>query len=112
MVGKVLEMPITLHPSLLRVPFVGGIHFRVLPLFFIENGVKRLAKNGQAIQSYFHPYEIDSGQERFMHPDLSGSRFYNALMYFGRSRVLSRLERLMAICRFSHYREYLEESAS
>ena len=108
MVGGVLEMPLTLHTSPLRVPVVGGNYFRVLPFFFIRYGVRKLAGAGRIIQSYFHPYDIDTDQERFMHPDISGNRFYNALMYVGRAKVLSRLERLMEVCRFTDYRGYLE----
>jgi polysaccharide deacetylase family protein (PEP-CTERM system associated) len=109
MIGRVLEMPITIHPWLFRVPIAGGIHFRVLPFFLVEHGIKALLKQGRIIQSYLHPYDIDSGQERFMHPDLSENRFYNALMYVGRSKVLSRLERVMEIGRFTTYRDYLAE---
>jgi len=105
--GGVLEMPLTLHPSRFSCPLAGGVYFRVLPFFFIMYGIKKTTRQGRVIQSYFHPYDIDPGQERFMHPDLSGNRFYNALMYVGRSKVLSRLEEIMEICRFTCYREYL-----
>jgi hypothetical protein len=107
--GGILELPLTLHPSFLRYPLAGGTYFRVLPFSFTMYGIKKTVRQGQAILSYFHPYDIDPKQERFMHPDLSESRFYNALMYIGRSKVLSRLERIMAVCRFSGYREYLEQ---
>jgi polysaccharide deacetylase family protein (PEP-CTERM system associated) len=107
MIGKVLEMPITIHPRLFRVPIAGGVHFRVLPFFLVERGIKALTGQGRVIQSYFHPYDIDTGQERFMHPDLSENRVLNALMYVGRARVFSRLERVMDICRFVSYRDYL-----
>ena len=100
-------MPLTLHPSRFRVPVGGGVHFRVLPFSFIKYGIRKLTRQGHVIQSYFHPYDIDPDQERFMHPDLSGNRFYNALMYVGRARVFPRLERLMGLCRFMSYREHL-----
>jgi len=32
-----------------------------------------------------------------MHPGINDSRFYNALMYMGRGRVLSRLEQVMRL---------------
>jgi polysaccharide deacetylase family protein (PEP-CTERM system associated) len=108
-VGKILEMPITLHPRFLRAPLAGGTYFRVLPFPLIMSGVKRLARQGVPIQSYLHPYEIDADQERFMHPDLSDNRWLNALMYIGRSRVLPRLDRLTELCDCMSYRDYLAQ---
>ncbi|OGL48778.1 MAG: hypothetical protein A2161_13300 [Candidatus Schekmanbacteria bacterium RBG_13_48_7] len=105
--GGVLEMPLTLHPSFFSYPLAGGVYFRVLPFFLIMYGIKRTIRQGRFIQSYFHPYDIDPGQERFMHPDISGNRILNALMYLGRKKVFSRLERIMEICSFTSYREYL-----
>jgi polysaccharide deacetylase family protein (PEP-CTERM system associated) len=105
-VGGILELPITLHP-LLPVPLVGGIYFRLLPYPLIRSGVRRLVRRNAVLHSYFHPYDIDTEQERFQHPDLAGSRLRNALMYVGRSKVLPRLAGLLKLCRFTNYRDYL-----
>ncbi len=58
-------------------------------------------------QTYFHPYDIDVQQERFMHPDLGNRRHLNMLMYVGRKKVFSRLERLHGLHPFLAYNEYV-----
>jgi len=104
--GAVWELPLTMHRRL-GVPLAGGVYFRVLPYFFIESGVRKQLARGEAVHSYFHPYDIDADQPPMAHADLGGNPLYDALMYVGRSRVLDRLERLAGICRFETYREYL-----
>ena len=106
MMGGVLEMPITLHP-LFRVPLAGGVYFRVLPFFFVENGIATRARRGQTTVAYLHPHEIDVEQERFMHPDLSDNRILNALMYVGRANVLAKVQRLLDRFQVATYRDHL-----
>ena len=70
--------------------------------------MRREMRLGGVVQSYFHPYDIDVDQDRFQHPDLSGNRLLNELMYVGRSRVLPRLSRLMQHWRVTSYRDFLD----
>lgn len=107
MMGGVLEMPITLHP-LFMVPLAGGVYFRVLPFFFVRQGIATRALRGQTTVAYLHPHEIDVEQERFMHPDLSDSRLLNALMYVGRDKVLAKLQRLLGQFQVTTYRDHLD----
>ncbi|OQX19237.1 MAG: hypothetical protein BWK76_05310 [Desulfobulbaceae bacterium A2] len=106
------ELPITLHdlPGL-RVPACGGVYFRVLPLFLARWTIRAKLRQGRPVGSYFHPYDIDLAQERFMHPDLNNNRWLNALMYIGRARVLPRLERLRQLCPLLAYGDYVNELA-
>lgn len=87
------ELPITLNPLPgFSVPIAGGVYFRVLPFALTRWAVKQTIARGDAVGTYFHPYDIDEDQERFMHPDLDDKHHLNMLMYIGRKRVLKRLD--------------------
>ncbi len=94
-VDGVLEIPMTVGNALgLKVPFSGGVYFRVLPFTLIRHLTRSHAavSPDRPIPGYFHPYDVDTEQERFMHPGIHGSHFYNWLMYFGRGGMLRKLE--------------------
>ena len=91
----VLEIPMTLtRVGPLRVPIGGGVYFRALPFPLIKHAMARAA-NGKAVTGYFHPYDIDTESDRFMHADIHGNRFFHWLMYFNRGSVFSRLDKLV-----------------
>ncbi len=104
----VWELPITLHdlPGM-SVPIAGGVYFRVLPFVLTRWAIQKKIRLQQPVGTYFHPYDIDVRQERFMHPDLNNRKHLNMLMYIGRSKVLSRLDRLHASFPFSSYEAYV-----
>ena len=61
--------------------------------------------------AYLHPYDIDTEQERFMHPEINESRFYNWLLYRNRGRVFERLEKLLQCGpKVVPYAEYVAET--
>ncbi|MCB9229283.1 MAG: polysaccharide deacetylase family protein [Deltaproteobacteria bacterium] len=104
----ILEMPITLCPKPLpSVPLAGGVYFRMLPFRIIRYAGKSLAKKQIPLQSYLHPFDIDTKQERFMQPDIKNNKFFNYLMYLGRSRALRKLELLSHDFAFLSYQKYL-----
>lgn len=108
MSGSLWEIPITLHQRPMpRVPLVGGVYFRVIPFGLTRYALNRAFGLGKPVLSYMHPYDADTDQERFMHPDLNDSRVMNRLMYVGRSRVFHRLERIAAGCQLTDYRSYV-----
>ncbi len=91
--GGLWELPVTLYRlPFLSVPMAGGVYFRVLPFILSRWGIGQSIAQGEAVVTYFHPYDIDIKQERFMHPDLGGKRHLNLLMYIGRAKLLQRLE--------------------
>jgi hypothetical protein len=95
----------------LTVPLAGGIYFRIVPFSLSKRKMlkRATAYDGQALLGYFHPYDIDTRQERFMHPGINNSWFYNFLMYQNRSKVFKRLDSLVqAGYRVCTYREYLK----
>jgi polysaccharide deacetylase family protein (PEP-CTERM system associated) len=95
-VSHVLEIPMTLGQFFhLQVPIGGGTYFRLYNFWALKKNFERHFAEGRAVVSYFHPFDIDTGQERFMHPDVQGSKLYNALAYYNRGSVLPRLDSLM-----------------
>jgi polysaccharide deacetylase family protein (PEP-CTERM system associated) len=107
------EIPVTISSgSFLNVPFAGGVYFRALPLFMIQRNFKKKFGEKKVIAGYFHPYDIDEQQERFMHPDINKSVFYNKLLYLNRGKVFSRLDKIMqqfspSIITYKKYSEQL-----
>lgn len=112
----VWELPLSVSGFLGRkLPFAGGVYFRVLPAWWVRGRVERRAGRGQPVIGYFHPYDVDTEQERFMHPELGENRALNALMYVNRGRVLPRLDALIekgcAVVRYDRYVESVLEGA-
>ena len=103
------EIPMTVARfGPLVVPPAGGVYLRALPLAFIKRTARRCRDAGLPLLGYAHPYDIDTGQERFMHPDIDDSRFYNFLMYHNRRKVFPRLEAVLAQgFAMVPYREYV-----
>ena len=93
----VWELPLTLAglPGL-DVPFAGGVYLRVLPFALVRACFARELARGRPVVGYAHPFDIDTGQERFVHPELRGRRLYHRLMYWNRRGMLGRIERLIA----------------
>lgn len=109
LMSGITEIPMSIMNSpFLKVPFAGGVYFRTLPLAMIKRNFERKFSKGKPVLSYFHPYDIDTEQERFMHPDINGNRFYNFLLYHNRKHVFQRLEFIMELgCKIIPYNEYL-----
>lgn len=94
-VNGVLEIPMTLSkvgPA--SLPVAGGVYFRVLPWIILKKALKKMKENSPVL-GYFHPYDIDTEQEKFMHPGINNSWFYNQLMYYNRKNVFDRLDLVM-----------------
>ncbi|MFD2564527.1 polysaccharide deacetylase family protein [Aquimarina rubra] len=92
------EIPMSLRKSsFFKVPFSGGVYFRFLPFFMIKKSFSQHFKEGRAVTSYFHPYDIDTDQERFMHPGIDNNRIYNQLLYCNRKGVFPRLHKIMDV---------------
>ena len=93
---RLVEIPLTMGKfGPMVIPAVGGVYFRALPLFWIKGITRRCIKNNVPAVGYFHPYDIDFEQEKYMNPGINDSYFYNFLMYFNRSKVFDRLDHIM-----------------
>lgn len=97
LVDGIIEAPVTLaRVGPLLAPVGAGTYFRCLPMPLVRRAFNRCARRGDAMLGYFHPYDIDTAQERVMSRGVNGSRLMNALLYVNRGRTLERLESMMA----------------
>ncbi len=112
--NKLFEIPVTLFPwPLYTVPFSGGLYFRTLPFWLIRSGFNSTWKKNQPCISYFHPYDIDVEQEKFMHPGLRNNSFYNFMMYRNRSNLFSKFESLIEDgAQITTYKKFVHEHLS
>jgi polysaccharide deacetylase family protein (PEP-CTERM system associated) len=108
-IDGVYEIPMNIGRYPFKVPFGGGVYFRALPFVALRALFHDTSRQGRPVLGYFHPYDIDTRQERFMHPHLNNNRLLNALMYIGRSDVFRRLDRIIADgFRIISYQQYFE----
>jgi polysaccharide deacetylase family protein (PEP-CTERM system associated) len=91
----IIELPITVAKTFLyTMPVCGGIYFRNIPLFLLKKNIRSL-KERTPLVAYLHPYDIDTEQEYFMHPEINNNKLYNYLMYRNRSKTFNRLDYIM-----------------
>lgn len=94
--GNIIEVPMTIARfGLLNIPYGGGVYFRALPNFIISLLSKKNEAVNNPLLGYFHPYDIDTEQERFMHAGINDSKFFNFLMYYNRSTVFDKLDHIV-----------------
>ena len=110
----ILEIPMSLFKiGPFQIPYGGGVYFRLLPKSFIIRLFKYAKNNGIPTLGYFHPYDLDIHQERFMHGGIGDSHFYNALMYIGRKSVIPKLNSVLNEgFEISRYDTYFEKVKS
>jgi polysaccharide deacetylase family protein (PEP-CTERM system associated) len=110
----VWELPFSLAgvPGL-DLPFAGGVYLRAFPFPLVRSLFRREIRNGRPVVGYVHPFDIDTDQERFVHPELGGRRAYHHLMYWNRSGTLRRIERLADLgAPIVPYAEYVRRLAA
>lgn len=112
--GSIVEIPMAVSSFLGRkIAFSGGVYLRVLPFRFTLNQFRKYRKQGLAVPSYIHPYDIDTTQEHFMHPHLNGSKMYNYLMYRNRDKAMNRLQNVVDDgFNIMTYRQYVDTLTS
>lgn len=103
----VVELPITLLPRPLpRLP-MGGVYFRALPRALVRDAFERCRCRSQPVLGYFHPYDADAEQSRFVFPGFSRFGPSNWLMYRNRGQLFDRLDEVAATgFRFEAYRPF------
>ena len=104
------EIPITLGKlGPLNFPAAGGVYFRVLPWMILKQNIKECFYSNSPLLSYFHPYDVDVYQEKFMHDGINNSKFYNYLMYYNRKNVFKRLDKLDEFdLKIVTYKQYID----
>jgi peptidoglycan/xylan/chitin deacetylase (PgdA/CDA1 family) len=112
-IDGICEIPISVTTLgiIPKIPFAGGTYFRLLPRWILLRLFKTYMN--EVITGYFHPYDIDTLQERVMHPHMRNWAM-NELMYMGRGSLLSKLEYIIreispTIMKYSDYCRYLNK---
>ena len=108
MINNLWELPISVDKYLWKLfPFSGGIYFRIIPIFLIFRSFNKKSKLNQPVFGYIHPYDIDTTQEKYMHPGINNNKLFNLLMYYNRKKVIHRLEKLIGLgWNFVTYKEF------
>ena len=95
MYDGIYELPMNIGSWPFTVPFGGGVYFRFFPTFILQQLFKHTFRKNKPVLSYFHPYDVDTDQERFMHPHLNDSQLLNWLMYVNRDAVFEKANALL-----------------
>lgn len=91
----VWEIPLNVYSLLyLRIPFSGGMFFRVVPNFILRRAVLQNLKKCYPLAMYFHPYEADYQQERYNHIGVNNI-FFKWLMYYNRKNLFNKIDFLL-----------------
>ena len=109
--NKIWELPPTLLPiKSFSIPFASSVYFRFLPTIASKWAMNNEFRQNKPVISYFHSFDIDFEQERFMHPGVNGSWLYNFLMYYRRKGMLERFDKMLPenITIMPHYR-YIQD---
>jgi sugar transferase (PEP-CTERM system associated)/polysaccharide deacetylase family protein (PEP-CTERM system associated) len=98
--------PPTLRIGRWNVAVTGGGYLRQLPVAYQLRALKVLERRREAIQLYFHPWELDPDQPRIAGSVLSRLRHYRNL-----DRTSDRLRRLLALFPFGTVSEAVRHAA-
>lgn len=101
--GKIIEFPLTVVRIGKNIPIAGGFYLRVLPLWFLKWGIKKVNQNNPAIV-YFHPWETYSRIPRLKAP--LSSRF---ICYYGIETALKKIKGLLEEFKFKPVKDVLQE---
>ncbi len=88
--SNLTEVPISIASfGKIKVPFAGGIYFRILPLFIFKWLLKVSSRNSDPV-IYFHPHELESST-----PQIKSGPFVKRLLkYWGTKRSFKKLEKI------------------
>jgi sugar transferase (PEP-CTERM system associated)/polysaccharide deacetylase family protein (PEP-CTERM system associated) len=95
--------PPTLRFGRWNIPVTGGGYLRQFPFFYQLRALKILEDRREAVQLYFHPWELDPDQPRIAAPLRSRLRHYRHL-----DRTADRLRRLLALFHFDAVSEVIQ----
>lgn len=104
--GTLLEIPpATFHfPIFGNIPIAGGFHWRFLPLFIIQMGIKKLNRDGYPAMCYIHPKDLDENMPRISQ--------YGRQYYWGLKKSLKKFEFILKNFEFSSARDMIENDDS
>jgi len=94
--------PPTLRVGRWNIPVTGGGYLRQFPFYYQLRALKALEDRREAVQLYFHPWELDPDQPRIAASLLSRLRHYRNL-----ELTAPRLRRLLALFHFDTVSEVI-----
>lgn len=98
---EIFEFPIKPLVFLgIRIPFSGGIFFRILPLKLIEYFTEKINERGEKVIFYFHPWEFCEDL-----PKVKTSFWGKITSYYGLKNTKKRFERLLKKFQFITFKE-------
>ena len=100
--GKIIEVPLAVLKAFVRVPVAGGFYFRVLPGWFIDYSISKIAEV-RSMVFYIHPWETYRDTPRLKVPLLTRIE-----AYFGIDSSLQKFERILSRHRFEPIRNILD----
>jgi hypothetical protein len=109
-ISGVWEIPMTVADfGFNKVPFGGGVYFRVLPFLLIKKAFIAHFKKNLPVTGYFHPYDIDDEEKYFPFPEIK-NKIFNRLLYMNRKETLPRLEKIFSSgVKTITYREFIKQ---
>ncbi len=88
----ILEIPVSVgEVSGIRVPFAGGVYFRLLPYKLVTMFLKKMLRKKTTPVLYFHPHELDTETPRIT----KGPFLKRYLKYFGVRKSFGKFEKLV-----------------
>lgn len=110
--GSLWELPISLGSvcGAGTMPLFGGTYFRCLPWMLTRRKALGEIKEGRAVLSYFHPYDIDWHQTRCLHQGVAAKPWLNFLLFARRRSLPRRIGQLMDL--FGEVRSYSDYCSS
>lgn len=90
-----------------RIPFCGGVYFRLLPLFLIRYFIRELNRQGKKAIIYLHPWEFCTDL-----PRVKTSLIGKIVSYWGTAHVASKLEALLQVFTFTSIEKELQDGYS
>ena len=101
---NLVEFPIRpLEVRRIRIPFAGGIYFRLLPRWMIKLFMKRLNKKNERIILYLHPWEFCENL-----PRVKTSLIGKIITYWGLKKNKSKLDYILSNFKFTPIKEDLK----
>jgi len=100
-----IELPLAVLNKFVRIPISGGFYGRLLPVWVLERGLRRLNHHGIPVNVYFHPWEFN--------PKISynGLRLHRRFISsYGTNRIKAKLNRLLQVFDFQTIEESLAVS--
>ncbi|KTG11025.1 polysaccharide deacetylase [Haloprofundus marisrubri] len=93
--SRLVEYPVAVTDTPLRLPVAGGFYARLLPIELLEWGIRRLNRRGIPATVYFHPWEFNPNV-----PIPTPSFTNRFISFHGIDRTAAKLERLLQTFEF------------